>query len=323
MRAIILAAGLGTRLAPLSDQCPKALVPVAGAPALDRVLARLAAAGVSAVGVNAHHHAEVLVAHLDRRGADTVPVHAIVEERIQGPVGGIAGFLPWLDEEARGPVLLHNADAATDISLERLLAAHARRVSRAGPGRVAMTMALVPHAPTDSVRVDERGRVLGLARQGDGVHWTYSGVAVLDRPWLERLEPGRPALFVPQVHAAMAAGLEFHGWVAEGAQWHDLGTPAGYLAAHEAILTGLLPSWGAGLPRHATLPGWRVHPSAKLAAEAQLAGWGVLGAESVVAAGANLRNVVVWPRGRIRAGEALTDTVVAPWARVSGGTGAP
>ncbi|MAE70713.1 MAG: hypothetical protein CME06_09620 [Gemmatimonadetes bacterium] len=322
MHAIILAAGLGTRLAPLTDRLPKALVPVAGAPAIDHVMTRLRRAGVGVVGVNAHHHAALLTRFLDRREGEP-RAHCIVEETIQGPAGGIAGFVPWLRRRVRGePVLLHNADAVTDLDLGSLLAAHRARSEELRAGRLAMTMALVSHRPTDSVRVDRSGNVLGFGAAGEAGSWTYSGVAVLDWPWLDRLEPGRPAPFVPSVTAAIDAGLVVRGWRAEGAAWHDLGTPERYLAAHGAIAGGALSEWGGGLPVAAGNASWRIAPSARVAASARLSGWGVAGRECEIGEGARLSDTVMFDGASVGAGEVLEGAIVAPWARVARGGGA-
>ncbi len=319
MHAIILAAGLGTRLAPLTDRLPKALVPVAGLPALDHVLRRLRRAGVGVVGVNAHHHAALLTRHLDRRGGEEPRTHCIVEETIQGPAGGIAGFVPWLRQRAGGaePVLLHNADAATDLDLVSLLAAHRSRSDELGAGRLAMTMALVSHPPTDSVRVDRSGNVLGFGAAGETGSLTYSGVAVLDWPWLDRLEPGRPAPFVPSVSAAINAGLVVQGWRASGALWHDLGTAERYLAAHEAIAGGALSEWKGCFPPDAGNASWWIAPSARVAASARLSGWGVVGRECEIGEGARLCDTVLFDGVSVGAGEVLRCAIVAPWARVA------
>ncbi len=316
MHGIVLAAGLGTRLAPLTDRLPKALVPVAGVPAIDRVLARMRRAGVETVGVNAHHHADQLTRHLRSLGP-AAPARIIVEQEIQGPAGGIAGFVPWLRSHAPGePVLLHNADAATDLDLRALVAAHRARARSLGAGRLALTLALVAHPPTDSVDVDRHGSVVGFGRDPSRRLWTYSGVAVLDWPLLERLRPGHPALFVPALNAALEAGLEVGSWRPENTRWHDLGTPARYLTAHAAILGGALPEWAEGLPAAPGSPGWRIDPSAEVDPDARLAGWGVVGRDCRIGADAEVRDSVLFEGAALAPGESLRDAIVAPWARV-------
>jgi len=104
--AMVLAAGLGTRLRPITDTLPKPLVRIAGKPMIDYVLDLLAAAGVSTAAVNVHHFADQMEAHLRRR---EVPRILISDERdgLMNSGGGLAKGLKLLDQ---GPVLVMNAD---------------------------------------------------------------------------------------------------------------------------------------------------------------------------------------------------------------------
>ena len=95
--AMILAAGLATRMRPLTDARPKALVPLGGRPLIEHALARLHDAGVERVVVNAHHHAEQLIAYLS--GRDRIETHVSDErEELLDTGGGIAKALPLLGE---------------------------------------------------------------------------------------------------------------------------------------------------------------------------------------------------------------------------------
>jgi N-acetyl-alpha-D-muramate 1-phosphate uridylyltransferase len=129
--AVVLAAGLGTRLVPLTTICPKALVPVGNVPLLDLGLERLAAAGFSGkakVAVNAHHHAGMIVEHVGERA------HLSIEEgEPLGSAGALGRLRGWIDGRA---VLVLNADAYVSAprgDLLRLLAGwHGERVRMLG-----------------------------------------------------------------------------------------------------------------------------------------------------------------------------------------------
>lgn len=121
-RAIVLAAGKGTRLRPITDERPKALVEVCGRTLLDRILDRLAAAGVETVVVNTHHLAERIEAHLGNRAAPGIVISR--EDALLDTGGGIARALEWL---APGPFYAVNGDVlwldGTRAALDRLAAA--------------------------------------------------------------------------------------------------------------------------------------------------------------------------------------------------------
>lgn len=120
IKGMIFAAGLGTRLRPLTDSVPKALVKVGGMPLVDRVLVRMASAGISPVVVNIHHHAAQLRNHLlSLAPGPDVPEILISDESddLLDTGGGLMKALPLFGEE-HCPVLLHNVDIVSDINLK-------------------------------------------------------------------------------------------------------------------------------------------------------------------------------------------------------------
>ena len=114
MTGMILAAGFGTRLAPLTDHVPKALVDAGGRPMIEHAIGALLRAGCTALVVNAHHHAEAVEDHF-RTHDYGVPVHVVAEREILGTGGGILHARAWLDGDA--PFFVHNADIVTDTDL--------------------------------------------------------------------------------------------------------------------------------------------------------------------------------------------------------------
>src|SRR5688572_10943827 len=121
--AMILAAGRGTRLRPLTLDLPKALIPVGGVPILDRVAERIVAAGASRIVVNVSPHADLIRAHIGSRSGWGVEV--LVSDEPDGPLETGGGILHAASLFRRaGPILVHNADILTDLSLEDLRGAH-------------------------------------------------------------------------------------------------------------------------------------------------------------------------------------------------------
>lgn len=123
MKAMIFAAGLGTRLRPLTDHMPKALVPVAGKPMLERVILRLKEAGFNEITVNIHHFGEQIIDFLRFHNYFGTELH-ISDERgmLLDTGGGIKKARPFLDGEK--PFLVHNADILTDLDLAALYRHH-------------------------------------------------------------------------------------------------------------------------------------------------------------------------------------------------------
>jgi NDP-sugar pyrophosphorylase family protein len=265
---MVLAAGLGTRLRPLTDHRAKALVPVGDRPALAHVLDRLRAAGVSRVVVNAHHHLDQLRAFA--AGEAGVDLGLSEEPDLLGTAGGIQHASRLL---GAGDVLLWNADILAEVDVPALLAAHGGEA----------TLLVQPLARGQgSVGLDDAGRVVRLrtesfADESRGGH--FLGIHVLGRRLRGRL-PGRGGLIEDVYLPALARGEVLRSHLFEG-PWHDIGTVESYLEANLAWLAG------RGLPR------W-VGPGARVAD-------GVVLDRAVVGEGASLTGhgavtrCVVWP----------------------------
>lgn len=123
MKAMIFAAGLGTRLRPLTDNCPKALVEVGGKPMLGRVMQRLIDAGVTEAVVNVHHFAGMIKEYLTANNNFGITVHVSDEsDLLLDTGGGILRARQWLD--GGEPFIVHNADILSDVDLAAMYRAH-------------------------------------------------------------------------------------------------------------------------------------------------------------------------------------------------------
>jgi NDP-sugar pyrophosphorylase family protein len=244
MDAMILAAGLGTRLRPLTDRLPKVLVPVGGVPLLERVARRLVAAGVTRIVVNLHPFPEAVEDFVrERDGFGVEVVFSREAERPLETAGGLHAARRLF--RGPGPITVHNGDVLTDLPLEDLLAAH----GHAGP---VATLAVMDRPSTRRLLFDDLGL---LAREGTPpATWprvprglphplAFCGVQVVSRDLPERLGPA-PRSLVEAYLALAREGEPVRAWRADGCRWHDAGRPEG-LAAAEASLAGALRVSGA------------------------------------------------------------------------------
>lgn len=290
--AMVLAAGYGTRLRPLTDHVPKSLAPLLDRPLLDHVLERLAAAGVPRAAVNTHHLAEAVAAHLGaRRGPPRVSVRH--EPEILGTAGPLAASRDLLAADAA--FLVHNADVWCEADLAALAAVREREDAEG-------VLLLVDHPAVNTVRwaaegtVRDVGGLLGATpRPGDRM-LTYTGVAVFARRFLDRIPPGPSSLATALV--ASAAEGRLLGWAPAGLRWSDLGTPRSYLEAHAELL--------------ATGERIRRHPDAAVSADAVLEGFVVLGAGVGVGAGTRLSDCVLLPGAVVPPGAQHHRSVLGP-----------
>ncbi|QQD19395.1 nucleotidyltransferase family protein [Spongiibacter nanhainus] len=212
MKAMILAAGLGTRMRPLTDTCPKPLLKAADKPLIDYHLERLAKAGVGEVVVNASWLAERLQDYLGDGSRYGLSLRLSLEAEPLETAGGIVQALPLLGEE---PFLLVNGDVWTDYPFAQLLSA--TTAAQSGGAHLVL-IDNPPHHPEGDFVLSE-GRV---GEQGEGARLTYSGISVWHPRCFTGLDAGRRAL-KPIMLEAMArqqlSGEYFAG------RWWDIGTP--------------------------------------------------------------------------------------------------
>lgn len=124
MKAIVFAAGLGTRLGEFTREHPKALVEVGGVPMLERVLQKLSRAGIDEVVVNVHHFADQICDYLAGRDYGGMKLHISLERELLLETGGGILAAMRLTDFTREPLLIHNADILTDFPLQEMTARH-------------------------------------------------------------------------------------------------------------------------------------------------------------------------------------------------------
>ena len=229
-RAMVLAAGLGTRMQPLTDRMPKPLVEVAGKPLIDHVLDRLAGAGVEGAVVNVHYKAEMIEKHLNGRAKPRI---TISDERgvLLGTGGGLVKALPHLGEE---PFYLVNSDT---IWIDGVTPNLTRLAAGFDPATMDALLLLAP--TTGSIGYHGRGdfTVLPdgrLQRRGERevAPFVYAGAAILTPALFKNPPPDAFSLNV--LFARAAAQGRLHGLRLEG-QWMHVGTPEAIGEAEAAI----------------------------------------------------------------------------------------
>lgn len=278
--AMVLCAGYGTRLRPLTDELPKPLVPVGDRSILAHIAGRLEAAGFDRMLINLHHLKNEFIRHINDLPID---VHAIAEPVIRGTAGGVAGARELLE----APVLVHNGDILADPPMSDLM-------TRAK--QVGFALAVAPRPSGEgTLGLGDRGQVVRLRGKTHGVEVSgadYIGVCAIGSTVLAAL-PEQGCL-IGDVALPRLEGGETIATCATPGPWADLGDPARYHALNMAWLTSRsLDSYvapGAEVPSGVTLRSC------------------IIGSEAHVAGRGRLERCVVWPGATVRA--PLSDAVV-------------
>ena len=239
MKAMILAAGLGVRLRPLTDRTPKPLLPVAGRPLLVWNLLLLKRHGITDVLVNLHHLGDQIVQAVGDGTRFGLRVAYSHEPELQGTGGGIRQAAPFLKDE---PFLVLNGDTLSACDLTALIAAH-----RAGKALATLALREDPEAARwGPVTVDAGFRILQindappLAPHAEPLPapCMFAGIHVMEPAVLDAIPPGHGSI-IDVYHALIGKGLALRGWRMSG-YWSDIGTRERYEQAERDAAEGRL-----------------------------------------------------------------------------------
>lgn len=223
MKAMILAAGLGERMRPLTDHTPKPLLQVAGTPLIEHHLRGLAEAGISDVVINVSHLARQIMDYCGDGTRWGLRVTYSCEDAPLETAGGIQKALPLLGE---APFLVVNGDVWIDYPFPQLVAYRLRE----GEGAHLVMVDNPEHHPLGDFCLDEHGTV--HLRPADAMGLTYAGLGLYCPGFFADLAPGKLALrpLLDQAIVEGRLGGEYHG-----GQWEDVGTPERLAALDIAV----------------------------------------------------------------------------------------
>jgi NDP-sugar pyrophosphorylase family protein len=230
MKAMILAAGLGTRLRPLTNDRPKALVEIAGRTLLEIALSRLREFGVDEVIVNVHHYAEMVVDYLKANKNFGMHIEISSEDTLLDTGGGLkkaAWFFLQHSAENDEPFILHNVDVISAIDLGRMLQFHNER-------RALATLAVQERETSRHLLFDEKGQLCGRRSGRDGAPQlvrsaaqtqalAFSGIHVIS-PRIFSMMSEDGAFSIISTYLRLAGqGERILGFHADEYYWRDMG----------------------------------------------------------------------------------------------------
>ena len=311
VKAMVLAAGEGRRLRPLTVYWAKPAVPLLGATPIEFAMELLREAGIREVIVNLHHHPESIVEVLEAMDErQDFSLHYSREAELLGTAGGLKQAEELL---AGGSFVVLNGDTIVDVDLGGLIDWHRSKNATA-------TLFLRPkpsRSDYTELGIAEDGRVISIGQRSHKTDPSasplmFAGVWVLEPSVFEHLHRGRFArLEVDLLPTLIAEGSVF-GYVAD-TTWFDIGTPERYLNACEQLVEeGLFKSQSieppASSPPGTTVlvgPGTRVDPGA------HFSGTTILGADCVVERGARIQSAVLWDRVTVSEDALVRKCVIA------------
>jgi len=285
MKAMILAAGLGTRLRPLTLNRPKALIPVGNTPVIDRTLKYLKACGVSQVVVNAYHHYQKVAMHLHGGRRFGIKIEVRVEQEIMGTGGGIKNTENFWDTD---PFIVINGDIITNIDLAAALEAHKKN-------RGLVTLILHDYKPFNQIQIDDRLNIIDIAAETHTFRLAFTGIHIIEPELLTLIPEGVSSNIIDCYRQLIGLGKPIKAHVSNGHYWRDIGTISSYVLANREAL------------REASFllaPGCQVHSSARLR------DWAVIGEKACLEEGVEISRSILWEGIKIKKGTKVIDSIV-------------
>jgi NDP-sugar pyrophosphorylase family protein len=326
MKAVVLVGGEGTRLRPLTLTTPKALLPIANQPYIERQLAWLGAHGVDEVVLSMGYLPDAFHAHFGVGGArerfGDVRIRYAVEDEPLGTAGAIRFAADGIDER----FVVCNSDILTDLDLSAMVRFHDERNAEA---TISLTRVDDPSA-FGVVPTRPDGEVIAFVEKPPAgnapTDWINAGTYVLEPSFLERVTPRRNVSIERETFPGMLTRTgRLYGFSAEG-YWIDIGTPDKYLRANEDVLTGRVSSQTVAGAREREAGIWvqgdvEIEPGARVVAPVLLGAGvrvergatveaSVLGPDAVVESGATTVGSVLHARSRIDHDAAAHDSVL-------------
>jgi NDP-sugar pyrophosphorylase family protein/streptomycin 6-kinase len=304
-KAILLAAGFGSRMVPLSHDLPKPMMPLWGIPVIGHVMHAMQCAGVRDILINLHHNPQPIVDWARGRSASWPRLQFSFEPEIAGTGGALRKASHFIGNE---PFWLVNTDIAFDLDPAPLVADFQRHQPLA-------TLWLDATRGPRTVETDASGQITSFASPSPGAPGTctFCGMQILSPAILDYLPDTPFSTVIDGYREALRQGLSVRGCRLDDTFWADLGTPERYLAAHRDILEA----------RRHKRPGGALLQAAEarrmrrcIPAGAQASGFVAIGRDVTIPGDASLSDCVIWDGAELKPGARLAGSVVGRHAIV-------
>jgi len=228
MKALILAAGLGTRLKDETKDKPKALVEIGGSPLIQLAIEKLKYEGIDKIVVNVHHYANQIISFLNSHNFDIPVIISDESQKLLDTGGALKKASHLLD--GKDPVLVYNVDIISSINLRNVIETHKKSD--------ALATLVIRERDTDRCfKFDEKNRLVGWINRKTGekkisdpvdfenaAEMAFSGIHVLN-PAIFKLMPEDEVFSIIDLYIDLAKSYEIKGFIDNSAYWKDTGTP--------------------------------------------------------------------------------------------------
>jgi len=319
VKAMVLAAGLGTRLLPLTREIAKPAIPFANRPLIHYCLEWLGENGIDEVVINLHHQPESIISAVEERSWP-LKIHFSHEPTILGTAGGLKKAERFLKD---GTFVIVNSDCLFEVDLAGPVAHHKEKGALA-------TMVLkekLPKDPYGTVRTDKEGRIIGIEgpdmQKGQRREYTFTGIHIFEPEILRWIPPDRSFEISHMVYPRLIQERRGAWGFITNAFWAEVGRHETYLEAHRQFLVrhafGAVTE-GRLSPHVRLVPPAIVGRDCEIEDEAQIGPMAVLGPSCHIGKGAVIEDSVIWEKVTIGPGAHVRGSIIGHEVTIDAGT---
>ena len=304
-QAFVLAAGLGKRLRPLTDELPKPLIPVFQKPLITFALDHLISTGVNRFVINTHRHPELFQSFFTTHEYAGFPVKLVHEPDLLETGGGIKNVEPFLGNK---PFIAYSGDILSDVDLQPLIENHFRTQND-------VTLGLRRNTGLGAGVVMRNNRIIAISNEfKPDENFDYANVSVWNPEIFLRIPPHQKVSFIPILIKWIGQGGRIGGVALDDGHWFNIGSRSEYLDVHRLI------SREHWKPDYVKVSEWpqAVAKSAVVDPSAELRGCSIVGERCRVGAEAILEDTILWPDAEIASQTFLEACIVRSQKKVSG-----
>jgi mannose-1-phosphate guanylyltransferase len=304
-QAFVLAAGLGTRLRPLTEELPKPLIPIFQKPLVTFALDHLIDVGVNRFVINTHRHPELFQNFFAAREYAGFPTTLVHEPDLLETGGGIKNVEGILGKE---PFIVYSGDILTNVNLQPLIDEHFRRGND-------VTLGLRRNTGLGAGVVMRDSRIVEISKESNPEeNFDYANISIWNQEIFARIPASRKISFIPILIDWINQGGRIGGIALDDGNWFNIGSRKEYLEVHRTILRE---NWKPDFVKTREWPECKAS-SAIVDSSAQLRGCTVVGRNCRVGADAILEDTILWPDAEIASQSRLEACIVRSRKKVTG-----
>ena len=311
MKAMILAAGFGTRLKPLTNELPKPLFPVLNRPILEHALNFLSTHGIKEIAINLHHKSEKIIDYFGDGKDFGVNLHFSKEEKILGTAGGIKKLQSFFKNET---FLVINSDILADLNLNNVLKFHKEKNSK-----LTLVVRQDPNAEKyDSIQRIDEGRIVhflgrSIKNSEPITQVMFTGIQIMEPEIFSRIPENKFCGTVEDVFPGMIEDkLPVYSFLHKG-YWIDMGTRETYIQAQMDALDEKIPlkiSASKNPEGPLIVPPVHIGKGCEISQYAQVGPYTVLGDGCHIRSGAVVKNSILWANVTVDRGLTVQNSIL-------------